>query len=175
MRSSLPDLKCRFVLSCSVIALVLAGPASRHAYYISICEVAHNAQAKTLEITFKIFTDDLEDAIVAQGGDTLRLGTPQEAQSAGRYIFSYLKNNVAFIVAGDTIAFHYVGKEVEMDVAWCYVEAKGVAAIKKIEVMSRLLIELHDEQTNIVHVKTGGARKSLLLHKSKTNGVLEFL
>ena len=150
------------------------GVALRHPYYMSICEVDHNAQAKTLEISFKIFADDLEAALEAQGGGKLHLGTAQEDKNAGRRIFSYLKKCVAFIVDGDTTTFGFVGKEVETDVFWCYLEAGHVATINKIEVVNRLLLERHDEQVNIVHVKADGKRKSLLLHRNKTSGILTF-
>jgi hypothetical protein len=146
----------------------------RHPYYMSICEVDHNAQSKTLEITFKIFTDDLEEALEAQGAGKLRLGTAEEGKNADRHIFSYLKKNVAFIIKGDSAIFAYVGKEVEGEVTWCYVEAKNVAHINQIEVVNRLLLERHEEQVNIVHVKADGKRKSLLLHKGKISGTLEF-
>ncbi len=164
----------RFVSSGSVIALGLIALTWRHAYYLSICEIDHNLHTKALEIAVKIFTDDLEEALEAQGVEKLHLGTPQESKQAGRYIFEYLKNKLTFVVDGDTAAFDYVGKEVEMEVTWCYVEARNVAAVKKIAVSNRLLLERHDEQANIVHVKTGGMRKSLLLHKNKTAATLEF-
>lgn len=174
MKNLQPDLRRRLAVIFAAFALALALPAFRHPFYLSICEVDHNAQAKTLEISFKIFTDDLEDALAARGAEKLQLGTPQEARDAGRILFSYLRDNVAFIVEGDTAAFEYLGKEVEMEVTWCYVEAKGVRGFKKIEVLNRLLMERHEEQANIVHVRTGGVRKSLLLHKNQTRGTLEF-
>ncbi|MGH7495270.1 MAG: DUF6702 family protein [bacterium] len=146
----------------------------RHPYYISICEVDHIAQAQTLEITFKIFTDDLEEALAAQGAGKMHLGTAEEDKNAGRYIFSYLKKKVAFLVEGDSATFTYIGKEVEAEITWCYVEAKNVAAISKIEVVNRLLLERHDEQVNIVHVKADSKRKSLLLHKNRVSGTLTF-
>ena len=155
-------------------AMGLALVGLRHPYYLSICEIDHNPHAKTLEITFKIFTDDLEEALTAQGAGMLKLGTAQEARQADRHIFSYLQNNVAVIVNGDTTGLSYVGKEVELDVTWCYVEAKQIANVEKIEISSRLLIERHEEQANIVHVTVGKTRKSLLLHKQRTGGALEF-
>ena len=174
MRSSQLDIRCRFVSSGFVIALGLIALAWRHAYYLSICEIDHNPHTKALEITVKIFTDDLEGALEAQGVEKLNLGTPQEAKHASGHIFEYVQNKLMVIIDGDTVAFTNVGKEVEREVTWCYVEAKNVPPFKKLTVTNRLLIERHEEQANIVHVKTGKVRKSLLLHKNKTAGTLEF-
>jgi hypothetical protein len=161
-------------LLSQLVCLTIPLGSGSHPYYMSICDVEHNAQARTLEIAFKIFTEDLEEALTAQGAKKLHLGTADEDTNAGRYIFAYLKKNVTFVVEGDTATFDFVGKEVEMEVTWCYVEAKNVAAVNKIEVVNRLLIERHEEQVNIVHVKAGKTRKSLLLHKSKISGTLTF-
>ncbi|RIK75977.1 hypothetical protein DCC62_12210, partial [candidate division KSB1 bacterium] len=104
----------------------------------------------------------------------LYLGDPREAQEADRYLYNYLKNQVVIVVNGDTATFRYVGKEVEMDVTWCYVEIAQVTEVKKIAVTNRILLEIYEEQTNIVHVKAGGRQKSMLLRKGNVTDMVEF-
>lgn len=163
---------CLTVLPAFLLAIVVSG--FRHPFYVSICQIDHNPEAKSLEMTFKIFTDDLEKALEAQGTGKLYLGDPRESQEANRYLHNYLKNQVEIVVNGDTAAFRYVGKEVEMDVTWCYVEIAKVPEVKTITVTNRILLEIYEDQTNIVHVKAGRQQKSMLLRKGKIADTVEF-
>lgn len=171
----MPKLSFKFSLAVlPVFLLASAVSGARHPFYVSICQIDHNPEAKSLELTFKIFTDDLEKALEAQGTGKLYLGDPREAQEADRYLYNYLKSQVVIVVNGDTAAFRYVGKEVEMDVTWCYVEIASVAEVKKIAVANRILLEIYEDQTNIVHVKVDGKQKSMLLRKGKIADAVEF-
>lgn len=171
----MPKFSLKFSLAVLPVFLLASAVAGvRHPFYVSICQIDHNPEAKSLELTFKIFTDDLEKALEAQGTGKLYLGDPREAQDADRYLYNYLKNQVVIVVNGDTAAIRYVGKEVEMDVTWCYVEIAQVTEVKKITVTNRILLEIYEEQTNLVHVKAGGQQKSMLLRKGKTVDTVEF-
>jgi len=146
----------------------------RHPFHVSVCQVDHNPQTNALEITFKIFTDDLEQALAAQGARRLFLGEARESQAVDRYLFNYLKHAALFVVNGDTARFQYVGRETESDVTWCYVEIHKIAQVKKISVTNRLLHEIFKDQINLVHVKAGGKLKSLQLRRGQATGTLEF-
>lgn len=171
----MPKRRCHFCLAVlPVFLLAIAVSGFRHPFYVSICQIDHNPEVKSLEITFKIFTDDLERALEAQGTGKLYLGDARESPEADRYLHNYLKNQVEIVVNGDTTAFRYVGKEVEMDVTWCYVEIAQVTEVKKIAVTNRILLEIYEEQTNLVHVKAGDRQKSMLLRKGKVTDTVEF-
>lgn len=171
----MPKLRFKFYLAVlPVFLLASAVSGIRHPFYVSICQIDHNPEAKSLEITFKIFTDDLEKALEAQGTGKLYLGDPREAQEADRYLYNYLKNQVVIVVNEDTATFRYVGKEVELDVTWCYVEIPKVPEVKTITVTNRILLEIYEDQTNLVHVKAGGRQKSMLLRKGNVTDTVEF-
>ncbi|MDZ7269276.1 MAG: hypothetical protein ONB48_16980 [candidate division KSB1 bacterium] len=146
----------------------------RHPFHVSVCQVDHNPQTQALEITFRLFTDDLEEALLAQGTGRLMLGDSREAPAVDRYLFNYLKHAVVFVVNGDTARFQYVGRETETDVTWCYVEILKIAQVKKIAITNRLLHELFEDQINLVHVKAGGKLKSLQLRRGHATDTLEF-
>ncbi len=145
-----------------------------HPFYVSVCAIDHNVKTKSLEITFKIFTEDLESALEDQTKERLRLGSKDESPRAELYIKNYLERNVTLQVNGDTIAFSFVGKEIEVDEAWCYVEVAHVPSVRKLTVRNSLLMEKFEAQQNLVHVKVGGKQKSLVLWKDKKEGTVEF-
>jgi hypothetical protein len=72
------------------------------------------------------------------------------------------------------ISFQYLGKEVEMDVTWCYAEISDVPNLKKITVSNTLLLDLYDEQTNIVHIKAHDKKKSMMLNIAKSADTVTF-
>ncbi len=145
-----------------------------HPFYVSICSIDHNAKTKSLEITFKVFTEDLESAVEAQGAERLRLGSENESPKSDQYIQTYLKKRVTIQVDGDTMAFSYVGKEIETDETWCYAEVASVPSVSKLTIRNSLLMERFEAQQNIVHVKVRGKQKSLVLWKDKREGSVEF-
>ncbi len=145
-----------------------------HKFYVSICQIDFNSQTNSLEITFKIFTDDLENTLEAQGTGKLYLGSERESEDADRFIFNYLKTHFDIIVENRPVQLNFLGKEVELDVTWCYIEVLDVKKIANITVTNSILIDQFEDQTNIVHVKVGENQKSLLLHKARVTDKLEF-
>lgn len=143
-----------------------------HEFYVSVCEIDYNEENKSLEIALKLFTDDLEKAIEKQGVVGYKL---DDTEKSDEYLFKYLKNGFQLTVNGKKIEYTFIGKEVLLDnVTWCYMEAKGIAEVKSVEVMNALLTELFDDQKNMVHVKVGDKTKSLILRKSANKDVLNF-
>ena len=145
-----------------------------HKFYVSICQIDFNSKTNSMEITFKIFTDDLENTLEAQGTGKLYLGSERESKDADRFIFNYLKTHFDLKVDNRPVQIKFLGKEVELDVTWCYIEVLDVEKITNITVTNSILIEQFEDQTNIVHVKVEKKQKSMLLHKARVSGSLDF-
>lgn len=146
----------------------------RHPFYISVCNIDHNADTRALEITFKIFTDDLEQALEAQGTGRLNLGGENESEDAEKYIGRYLALHFEIIADGQLLQGEFLGRETELDVTWCYVEITDVPSLKTITVTNTLLVEEFEGQTNMVHIKVGDQKKSLLLTEAVEKDTVEF-
>lgn len=155
-----------------VALLMLSG--FMHPYYISIYQLTYSEEAHSLQITARIFTDDLEHVLEAQGVEKLNLGTEDENPKSDHYIETYLKQNFSVQINGTPVVYHYLGKETELDgVTWCYLEADDVERPQSMVVTNRALLELHDTQTNMIHIKVGTQKKSLLLRKGNPSGQVE--
>ena len=167
-------------LSLTGIALICIGifavtqKGMTHPFYISVCQVDHDPDTRTLEITFKIFIDDLEQTLEAQGTGKLHLGTDRESDAADRYIARYLEQHVLIEIDGRTLTGNYLGKETESDVIWCYVEMEDVPSIHTITVTNTLLIDMFEDQTNMVHIKANGQKKSMLLTRVLDRDTVKF-
>lgn len=137
-----------------------------HDFHVSVTQINCNAQTQSVEITIKLFTDDLEQSIKAQGGGELRLGDAREAVNADQLLLEYLRNRFALLLDGKAVVMAWVGKEVEVDALWCYLEVPNIAHISSMEITSRILTEIFEDQANVVHIACGGENKSMFLSKN---------
>ncbi|OWY19895.1 peptidase E [Sphingobacteriales bacterium UPWRP_1] len=145
-----------------------------HSYYVSITQIEYNQYTQSVEISCKIFTDDLEAALEKATGEKMHLGTDRENPDASQYVRQYLKDRLQFELNGKPVQYNFVGKEISADATWCYLEISGVRELKSLKVTSQLLTDVFETQSNIVHITTGKNKKSLLLSKVKASDTVTF-
>lgn len=145
-----------------------------HPFYISVCQVDHNPETGALEVSFRIFMDDLELALETMGTDRLRLGTERESEKADLYIGRYLARHVEIEINGRRVSTAFLGKEVDSDAIWCYVEAEDVPDLKTMTMTNTLLLETYEDQVNLVHVTANGQKKSLVFDGQQIRQTLDF-
>ncbi len=145
-----------------------------HPFYVSICQLNYNEQTNSLEISVKTFSDDLLLALENAGRTKIFLGEDKEDPKTDEYIFNYFKTRLNFVVNHEKSALNFVGREIEADVVWTYMEIVNVNDLKSIEVQCSLLTEVLEDQSNIIQVNKNGTIKNLLLNRNKTRGMLEF-
>lgn len=157
----------KIVLSFCLL-IFLSVSVNAHPFYVSICQVDFNKTNHTLEISVKIFADDLLLGLKNSGANKIYLGEKRESPETDRFIFEYLKSNLKFKVNGKTVNFSFLGKEMETDVVWSYLEIEGVLELNEIEIECKILTEVLDSQSNIIQINDGNGIKSLLLNRRKT-------
>ncbi|MCY3554379.1 MAG: hypothetical protein OXH56_03560 [Gemmatimonadetes bacterium] len=152
------------------------GPVTAHAhvFYVSITRVKWNAGDALLDVSVRIFTDDLEEAIVAKGGPRLRLWTDQAHADRERHVAEYLASRLAFRVNGADRKLTYAGMEDALDATACLVQITGVDRVETIEVENRILIEMFDTQANVMRFEVGGEKKYVNLSKKTVTGTVRF-
>lgn len=144
--------------------------------YISLGLIDFNPKTQSLDITFKVFTDDLQDAIQkASSRNDLFVGYEDEIPAVDSLINVYFNDQISFSVP-DVPAKNmaYLGKEIELDVTWCYFQIQGISDLTKLEASCKLFTEMFASQTTIMHVKKNGKEKSMLFNKSRTEQTLSF-
>ncbi len=148
--------------------------ATAHPFFVTICQIDHNPETLALEITFRFFTDDLERGLEDHAGTRLFLGTDRESEATDRHLIDYLTSQVDIATDAGPARLRYVGKEVELDLTYCYVEVPDVPVPSRVSITNRILLEQFESQTNIVHVTVGGTQKSLLLRSGHVSDAVEF-
>lgn len=138
---------------------------ARHPLYISVTEMNYNATDKNLEISCKIFADDLEKTLANNYKARVDLTTPADKNEANRLVKEYVKSHLLLKVDSKAVLLEFVGFEKENDAIWSYFEVKNLTtAPKKIDVVNSILYEAYDKEINLMHITVNNNRKSTRLN-----------
>lgn len=160
-----------------VLILLLVLPLfsfTAHKFYVSVTNVNYSEKDDALQITTRIFIDDLEAVLSERYGIKAQLATEDEAKIAEDYIVKYLKTKFLVRLNEEKADFTYIGKKYDNDVVICYLEVPkiGFVNLKSIEIQNEVLTDLFEEQKNLLHIKYLGKKKSFVLIKENNKGML---
>ena len=134
-----------------------------HPFYVSVTDINHNSKNKSLEISSKIFFDDLEREIEMENKVSFDIIKPVDKAKVNAFIASYIKKHLQIKVDGKLLTMNYIGYEIQEDAAWCYLEIPKVDKVGIIEINDHILFKLHTEQINMLNVTVNGKRQSTKL------------
>jgi len=160
-----------FILLLTISSISLQA----HPFYVSICDINYNTKNQSLEISIRLFTTDIEQAMEEWGAGKLHLGENNESPKADSALAAYFPH-VLEIKAGNKNAppFQYLGKEVEGELCWIYIEIPNVPAFEEATVSNRILFQSFPTQTNLIHFNNKGEIKNLLLNTGSPSGTLHW-
>lgn len=144
-----------------------------HPYHASLTTVSYQPHTQEVQITVKLFVDDVEKAISLTNGHETDWSRPDEQTDS--LLNGYVQRHLKLTLQTDQpLRFHFIGKEVEQDVAWCYFQATDVKAFSQISVRNSLLTSIFDDQINLVRITKDDQTKSLMLKKAVEQGQVIF-
>lgn len=143
-----------------------------HPFHVSICEVYHNQKTHSLEITMKIFIDDLELAIQNQGNTEFKLVDSSDKEIDGSTLKNYITGRFKIKTNSKEVDLDFVGFEFDNDAILCYFEAGKMKTINVIEIKNAILLEVYSDQINLSHFQYNGEMKSLRATRGNTTGVI---
>lgn len=146
-----------------------------HPIHLSVSEINYSEKDKALQITSRIFLDDLELSIRNQRKQPdLDLLEPGVGLTTEQLISAYVLKNFTVKLDGKLQKLNFLGFEREDPAVICYIEIENVKKFKTIEVKNEVIMETHDDQSNLIHVTYKGPVKSLRLMRDKSSDVLTF-
>ena len=145
-----------------------------HPFYVSVTEINHNAKTQAIEVSCRMFYDDLEKELNTVNHTHINIVKPTDKVQVNKLIADYVKKHLVIKADGKPLNLGYVGYEIQEDGAWCYFEAKGVPMVKDIAVHDELLYQLHPEQINMIHTTVNANRKSKKLDNPDADAVFSF-
>ena len=114
--------------------ILIAASLLRHDFHTSITNAELNPSTKSLEITMKVFTDDLELTIKNNAGIDIKLNSLDPHPKADSLIYNYLMSN--FTIKSDRTSKPpiFIGKEMESGITFIYLEIAGFSIEKELVV-----------------------------------------
>jgi hypothetical protein len=162
----------KILLPC-FLAFLFFGFTPKHKFYVSHLAIDENRQSKNLELTAKIFNDDLHTAIELQEGKKIQSFDVSLSKTQETFIFNYLKSKLQIDINNKTIEPKWIGCESELDVIWIYLEYpftdKGV---KELKITCHLLTEVFESQQNILDIKLKDKKATFLLNQKSATAKL---
>jgi len=139
-----------------------------HPFHISVMEVLYRPESKSVQVSVRLFLDDLEVALQAETQNrTLDITDETSFDYLNQQIGKYMSKRIK-ITGKKDIPLTYLGFEYEDDALWCYLEATKVKKFDIIEIENEILIEAFSDQENLIHFRTDGKVESARLSPEKT-------
>lgn len=132
-----------------------------HPYYISVTEIRIDPGKRSVSLSCRMFTDDLQNAL-----GKLYNARPDLVKRTGQcdsLINKYVQERVEIMVGNSKVNFSYVGYEMEEEAAWCYFEGQLPSDARSVKVAVSLLYDFLETQTNFIHCYYNADKKSFKL------------
>jgi hypothetical protein len=146
-----------------------------HPIHVTVTEIEHDEKDKRLEIMLRVFIDDLELGIRKDlNQPELDLVAPKNNMATDEMIAQYVAKHLKISLDNKVQKLTYLGHEQEDDAFILYIEGPNAKKWKTINITNDFLTELHDDQSNLVHVTVKGTVKSLRLTRDTPSDKLTF-
>lgn len=123
-----------------------------HDLHLSRSELNYDSRSEMLQLSICLFLDDMELALAHRGHEEVKLYSTYEDSKADLYIEDYLRDRISFVIAGDTIGYTYLGREISDDLSavWCYIEVPQIQSSDAITVTNQVFNEIYADQTHVM-------------------------
>jgi hypothetical protein len=72
------------------------------------------------------------------------------------------------------VTFQWVGKEIENDITWCYLEIKNMDDFWTANILNTIFIPNFTDQLNISHFQKDGQIQTVMNHKTEVFKKIQF-
>lgn len=134
-----------------------------HKYYMAIYQVDFVPQKKRIQVTSRIFVDDLNSALEKKFRVKSNIGFSQETPQEEANLKKYLAENFIIKVNGVAKPMTYLSKELEANVMICYFRIPEISKINSLEIENSLLMEWNSDQQNIIQANLNGEKQTVML------------
>jgi len=164
----------KLVIVSLLVTMLLLSSFGVHKFYMAIYQVNYATEKKMLQITSRIFLDDLNQALEKKYGKPFFLGSEKETPESIDFLKRYFNEKLVIKINGKEKQINFLSKELDNDVLVCYLNCRDINKIKTIEIVNSMLFESFLEQQNILHFSAFGKKNSFLFTANNTKQVLKY-
>lgn len=156
-----------FCLLGSANAVQAASPAL-HPFHISVAEMEYNAKSKRIEVSLKLHSTDLDNALSADLGKRVDV----EKDKVDKELTKYLEGHFYLLPESAAKAeeitektplskVHFVGKELDKGWLWVYFEMELPKSDEPLALVNTVFLDRIKDQINTVSVRANAKRESM--------------
>jgi hypothetical protein len=153
--------------------LFVLSAVSLHRFYVGMYQLKFVPEKKMLQITTRIFIDDINETLFKKHHQKTNIGDKTETTQDFSLFQNYIAEKFKISINNQPKKYQFVSREIEGNVIVCYFKITEISKINSLQVENSILTELFDEQQNIIQFDNNGKKQSLLLTSENTKGVLE--
>lgn len=161
-------------LSLLVVLVVLSSAFTFHKFYVGVFQIDYFKEKKAIQITARLFIDDLEKALHKKHNKHFYITTKDEVPDANTYIAKYLEEKLKIKINNKIQTIQFLTKEQEENIVICYLKINFKDNIKDLEITNNVLSDVFNEQQNLVHLNINGNKKTILFTNTETNQKLKY-
>jgi hypothetical protein len=157
-----------------ILLLPLLAFVTVHKFYISVTNATYSEKDDALQVTTRVFIDDMNTVLKERYDIDAALGSNEESAMGQEYLENYIRSKFRITRNGEIVHYTILGTKYDVDVIILYVEVPNIdlPLVTSIGIENEILTDLFDEQQNVVHFNVAGKKKSFVLLKSDTKGML---
>lgn len=163
------------IFSITGMLQVLAFGLCVHPMHVSVTEIEFDEKDRELEITTRIFIDDLEKTLQNElRQPELDLLNPKNGLTIDQMAGKYLGDHIRISLDSKPQKTQYLGHERDGEALIFYVLVSKVKKWKTIQIFNDVITATYEDQSNLVHVTVREAVKSLRLTRDTPTNKLVF-
>ena len=139
-----------------------------HDYYVSSTELVYVSEKEQVQLTTRIFIDDLEAFFNAQAEVSVQLSPDLDSNRIDSLVQDFFESNFQLIFDEKVVPINYLGRQYKEDQILIFAEVNNVSPPHSFEIHNTILISFREGQQNIIHFKTSSVKKSFLMNASRT-------
>ena len=122
------------------VVLLISTSGVNHPIFMSVTEIEHNTKDKTLEISCKMFTNDLENQLKKTTKQKIDLLNATLKPKMNLIVEDYIQSHLKIALNDNPSSkMKFIGFEQNEDAIVSYFEIEGIASVNKVKVENNLL------------------------------------
>jgi len=145
-----------------------------HPFFVSMTDINYNNKEKELEISVRIFTDDLENTLRKYYSMQIDILHPSDIKQMNGFVNDYIEKHLQLNVNGSPVQISFLGYEQQSESIWSYFEVKNINNVQKLNITNSLLHDYNTNQVNMIHAKANDKEYTIKLDYPNTLASFSF-
>ena len=150
------------VLILTLVLFIGLSSFNLHKFYVSIYQVDFVPEKKRVEITARIFIDDLNLALEKEYSTKIHLGEKSETTQDVTLLQKYMQKNLRVSIDNKEKEILFLSKEVENNVLIIYLKIEDIKKMSSIKIHNNALLTLYSDQQNIIQTNIYNKKKNYI-------------